>query len=304
LPLSKPYTIKHGPIDINKFPEMKDIKRESVIKISGEVVKKPEPNPKLETGAIEVSVNKLEILSSAETLPIDIDNSINTSEDMRLKYRYLDIRTSKIKDNLILRSKVTQAVRKFLDKEGFIEIETPVLARSTPEGARDFLVPSRRKAGEFFALPQSPQLFKQILMVAGMDKYFQIAKCFRDEDLRSDRQLEFTQIDIEMSFVEQSDILEVNERMMKYIFKEVLDIDLEIPFKRMTYEEAMEKYGSDKPDLRFGIEMKDLTDVLKKTDFGIFQNAEFITGLKIDGDFSRKKIEAYTKFVQEHKQRV
>lgn len=295
------YGVTQITLDTAKHPEIKDLKRESVISVKGEVVKKPEANKKLETGAVEVKVSELKILAKSDTLPIDLEDSINTNEDMRLKYRYLDMRRDHLKNNIILRSKITQAARRFLDKEEFLEIETPILARSTPEGARDFLVPSRRVKGEFFALPQSPQLFKQILMVGGMDKYFQVARCFRDEDLRADRQLEFTQIDMEMSFVEQENILDVNERMMKYVFKEVLGKEVNVPFPRLTYEEAMERYGSDKPDLRFGLELKNLTSLLKKSDFGIFKDADYITGFCVDSEFSRSQIDALTKFTQENK---
>ncbi len=295
------YGVTQITLDTAKYPELKDLRRESVISVKGVVVKKPEPNVKLSTGAIEVKVSDLSILAKADILPIDLDDSSNTNEDVRLKYRYLDLRRDVLKNNMILRSKITQAVRRFLDEEGFLEIETPILARSTPEGARDFLVPSRRVAGEFFALPQSPQLFKQILMVGGMDKYFQIARCFRDEDLRADRQLEFTQIDLEMSFIEQKDILDVNERLVKYVFKDVLNVDVKIPFQRMSYDEAMEKYGSDKPDLRFGLELKNITDVLKKSSFGVFKDAEYICALGVDHDFSRSQIDSLVSFVKENK---
>ncbi|PIN81365.1 aspartate--tRNA ligase [Candidatus Woesearchaeota archaeon CG10_big_fil_rev_8_21_14_0_10_32_9] len=295
------YGVTQVTLDTNKHPEIKDLKRESVIAITGKVLKKPEANAKLNTGTIEVQAEELTTLSKADILPIDLDDSTNTNEDMRLKYRYLDLRKDNLKNNIILRSKITQAARRFLDKEDFLEIETPILARSTPEGARDFLVPSRRVAGDFFALPQSPQLFKQILMVGGMDKYFQVARCFRDEDLRADRQLEFTQIDMEMSFVEQEQILDVNERMVQYVFKEVLNKNIKVPFPRLTYATAMEKYGSDKPDLRFGLELKNVTDLLKKSDFAMFKDAKYINAFSVEAEFSRGQIDALTKFTQENK---
>ena len=229
-----------------------NLKKESVIMAVGEVKKRPDKliNKDMVTGEIEVSVSKIEILNESNVLPLELSGEVESTDETRLKYRFLDLRRKKMQDNLVLRHKISKALRDFLDKESFLEIETPILAKSTPEGARDYLVPSRVYKGEFFALPQSPQLFKQLLMIAGYDKYFQIVKCFRDEDLRADRQPEFTQIDMEMSFVEVEDILDLNERMLKYVFKQTLGIDLKIPFERITYQEAQKKYKTDKPDLR------------------------------------------------------
>ena len=230
--------------------QLKEIKRESVVAIEGLVKVKPKANPKLETGEIEITAEKLDVLSAAEQLPMELDETIESTEETRLRYRYLDLRKERMRKNLELRHKVTFAVREFMDSENFLEIETPLLAKSTPEGARDYLVPSRVNKGKFYALPQSPQLFKQLLMISGFDRYFQIVKCLRDEDLRADRQPEFTKIDIEMSFIEQDDILDMCERLMQHVFKKVLDVELKIPFDRLTYEEAMKKYKSDKPDSR------------------------------------------------------
>lgn len=234
----------------NLLDSVRDLTKESVIKVPGVVKVKPKGNPKLDTGDIEVSAEKIELLNKASELPISLDEKIESTEENRMKYRYIDLRRPRMQNNLKLRHKVTKAARDFLDKEGFLEIETPFLAKSTPEGARDYLVPSRVNKKKFYALPQSPQLFKQLLMISGYDKYFQIVRCFRDEDLRSDRQPEFTQIDLEMSFVEQQDLIELNERLMKHLFKECLGVDVKIPFEKMTYREAFEKYKTDKPDLR------------------------------------------------------
>ncbi|MFH1399801.1 MAG: aspartate--tRNA ligase [Candidatus Woesearchaeota archaeon] len=230
--------------------KIKELRRETVIGVEGLVKVKPQANPKLATGEIEVEASKLEVLAPADALPMELDESVESTEETRLRYRYLDLRKERMKNNIILRHKAAFAVREFMNREGFLEIETPFLAKSTPEGARDYLVPSRVNKGKFYALPQSPQLFKQILMIAGFDKYFQIVRCMRDEDLRADRQPEFTQIDIEMSFVEMDDIIAVCEQLVKYVFKKVLDVELQIPFERITYDEAMAKYESDKPDLR------------------------------------------------------
>lgn len=226
------------------------IKRESIIKIKGTVKEKPNPNPKLKTGEIELTASSLEVLNLAEDLPLELDESIESTEETRLKYRYLDLRKPRLQKNLELRHKIIKSIRDFLDKEEFLEIETPILSKSTPEGARDYLVPSRNFKKEFYALPQSPQLFKQLLMVSGMDKYFQIAKCMRDEDLRADRQPEFTQLDLEMSFVEEEDIYSLFEKMIKHIWKETLDINIKIPFERITYSQSIKKYKTDKPDMR------------------------------------------------------
>ncbi len=292
------YGITQATVDSTRFPAVQQLRKESVITITGKVAEKPDPNKKLATGGIEVKATDVKVLAEAEPLPIEMEDP-NTSEDMRLQYRFLDLRRDALKENIILRHRIKHAVSSFLSEEGFLDLETPILARSTPEGARDFLVPSRRKKGEFYALPQSPQLFKQLFMVSGMDKYFQIARCFRDEDLRADRQLEFAQIDIEMSFIDQEDVIALNERMMQRLFKEVLGKDLRIPFPRLTFPEAMERYGSDKPDIRNPIEMRDLTAILKKSDFAIFREAEYITGLKVEGEFTRKKIDGYTNHVKD-----
>ncbi len=278
----------------------KEIKPEYVVAVTGTVMARtPENiNPDMETGKIEVNVEDMKILSESETPPFQIEESINVSTELRLKYRYLDLRRKNVANNIILRSKLASLVRNFLDDEGFIEIETPILTKSTPEGARDYIVPSRVHPGNFYALPQSPQLFKQLLMVSGFDKYYQIAKCFRDEDLRADRQPEFTQIDMELSFVEEEDVMSVNERLMKKIFKEIKGIDLETPFLRMTYCEAMERFGSDKPDIRFGMELHNITDIVKGSDFGVFQNAidagGSVRGINAEncGNLPRKKIDA------------
>ena len=248
------------------------LKRESVIRATGKVKKKPQPNPKLKTGKIEVEVKELEILNLGESpLPLNIDEGVESTEETRLRYRYLDLRRPKMRNNIITRYKIIKAMRDFLDKEDFIEIETPILAKSTPEGARDYLVPSRLYKGKFFALPQSPQMFKQLCMVAGFDKYFQIARCLRDEDLRADRQPEFTQLDLEMSFVEEKDILDIIEKIIKYVFKKVLNKELEIPFPRISYETAIKKYKSDKPNLS---KSKDDFKFLWVTDFPLFKYSE------------------------------
>ncbi|GAB6183921.1 aspartate--tRNA ligase [Thermodesulfovibrio hydrogeniphilus] len=249
-----------------------DLRSEYVIGVKGVLKRRPEgtENPELKTGTVELWAEELEIYSTSKALPFQLDETEQVSELLRLKYRYLDLRRAEMQRNFIIRHQVTMAVRKFLDKEGFIEFETPMLTKSTPEGARDFLVPSRLNPGTFYALPQSPQLFKQILMVSGIDKYFQITRCFRDEDLRADRQPEFTQIDLEMSFVTPDDILALIEQMLFYTFQEVLSVQLPIPFPRLSYEEAMNKYGSDKPDLRFGLEIKDVSELVKNSQFKVF----------------------------------
>lgn len=253
----------------------KEIKPEYVVAIKGKVVARTEENinPEMETGKVEVLIDEMEILAESETPPFQIEDSINVSTDLRLKYRYLDLRRPSVAKNLILRHKIAQSIRRFLDTEGFLEIETPFLTKSTPEGARDYLVPSRIHQGEFYALPQSPQIFKQLLMVSGFDKYFQIVKCFRDEDLRADRQPEFTQVDMELSFVDKEDIISLNERLMQTIMKETKGIDIKIPFERMPYKEAMERFGSDKPDIRFEMELKDITQAVKGSEFQVFEGA-------------------------------
>ncbi len=230
--------------------QLESLRRESVIKVEGKVNERPKPNKELKTGEVEVEVSKLEVLNEAEPLPLELNEEVESTEETRLKFRYLDLRKQRMQNNLVMRHKIFKAMRDFFDKENFLEIETPVLAKSTPEGARDYLVPSRIYLGKFFALPQSPQLFKQLLMVSGYDKYVQIVKCYRDEDLRADRQTEFTQLDIEMSFIDEEDIFSLIEKMLKYVWKTVLNKDLDVPFQRMPYDEAMKKYKSDKPDLR------------------------------------------------------
>ncbi len=230
-------------------------------------------NPNMPTGDIEIEATELRVLSKSETPPIYIKDDDNVSEDKRLKYRYLDLRKPSMQNNLIMRSRVAQIVRQYLSENNFLEIETPFLIKPSPEGARDYLVPSRVNPGKFYALPQSPQLFKQILMVSGMDRYFQIVKCFRDEDLRADRQPEFTQIDCEMSFVDENDVMTMMENMIGKIFKEIHNIDIELPLKRMTYKEAMDRFGSDKPDTRFAMELTDLSDLVKDCGFGVFSSA-------------------------------
>ncbi|MGP1598663.1 aspartate--tRNA ligase [Peptoanaerobacter stomatis] len=271
---------------------------EYVIAVEGTVRERSSKNKELPTGDIEVFATNLLILNISQTPPIYIKDDDDASESLRLKYRYLDLRKAKMQGNLFLRHKVTQLIRNFLTEKGFIEIETPILNKPTPEGARDYLVPSRVNNGKFYALPQSPQLFKQLLMVSGFDRYFQVARCFRDEDLRADRQPEFTQIDCEMSFVEPEDVMSVTEEMVQKIFKEVLDVDVKLPLQRMTYKEAMERFGSDKPDIRFGFEIKDLSDIVKNCGFSVFENAantekSSVRAINVNGfedKFSRKAI--------------
>ena len=274
--------------------------REFVVQVTGRVVERSSKNPKMPTGDIEVAAEEVTILNEAQTPPFTIEEVSDGGDDLRMKYRYLDLRRPPLQRNLILRHKMAQEIRRFLDAEGFLEIETPYLVGSTPEGARDFVVPSRMNPNQFYALPQSPQTLKQLLMVAGYDKYFQIVRCFRDEDLRADRQPEFTQIDCEMSFVEQEDVLEVFERWAKHMFRTVMGIDFTEPFRRMPWLEAMEKYGSDKPDLRFGMEFADLTDLAKGHGFSVFDSAEYITGFAASGcaTYTRKQIDALTEYVK------
>ena len=289
--------------DINdsaeNFSKAKELGSEYVIAIRGVVKERSSKNKNIATGDIEVFAKELRILNTAKTPPIYIKDYDIVSEDLRLKYRYLDLRKPKMQYNFLMRHKVTQSVRNFLSKEGFLEIETPILTKPTPEGARDYLVPSRVNKGHFYALPQSPQLFKQLLMTSGMDRYFQIANCFRDEDLRADRQPEFTQIDCEMSFVEIDDVLDVTERLMKTVFHEVLNMEIQTPFKRMKWQEAMDRYGSDKPDIRFGFEINDVSDIVKDCGFKVFDEAILSGGtvraINLNGyeaEFSRKSIDA------------
>ncbi len=277
----------------------KELGREFVIQVSGTVIERVAKNPKLATGDIELLVETLEILNTAKVPPFTIEDETDGGEELRMKYRYLDIRRNPVKDNLIFRHKVSQEVRKFLSDENFIEVETPYLIKSTPEGARDFVVPSRMNEGEFYALPQSPQTFKQLLMVGGMDRYFQIVKCFRDEDLRADRQPEFTQIDCEMAFVEQEDILNVFEGLTRHLLKSVRNIEFG-DFPRMTFDHAMKTYGNDKPDIRFGMEFGELNDFAKHKEFNVFNSAELVVGIAVPGGASmtRKEIDKLIDWVR------
>ena len=279
--------------------QAKSLGREFVIQVSGEVIERASKNENIATGDVEILVKDLEILNSSTTPPFTIENNTDGGEELRMKYRYLDIRREPIKNNLILRHQIAQQVRKYLSNNSFIEVETPCLIKSTPEGARDFIVPSRINEGEFYALPQSPQTFKQLLMVAGLDKYFQIVKCFRDEDLRADRQPEFTQIDCEMAFVEQDDILKTFEGLIVDIFKKIKNIDID-PFPKMTYDQAIEKYGTDKPDIRFGMEFVDLNDVSQHKDFNVFNSAELVVGISVTGgnSMTRKEIDKYIEWLK------
>lgn len=273
--------------------------REFVIQVKGEVIERVSKNANMPTGDIEILVKELTILNKSLVPPFTIEDETDGGDELRMKYRYLDIRRNPVKNNLIFRSKVAMETRKYLSGEGFIEVETPYLIKSTPEGARDFVVPSRMNAGQFYALPQSPQTFKQLLMVGGLDKYFQIVKCFRDEDLRADRQPEFTQIDCEMAFVEQEDILNAFEGLTKHLLKEVNGVEV-AKFPRMTYEEAMRKYGNDKPDIRFGMEFGELNAVAQHKDFGVFNTAELVVGIAVPGGnkFTRKEIDAFIEFLK------
>ena len=274
--------------------------REFVIQVSGKVNERFSKNPNIPTGDVEIIVSELNVLNSALTPPFTIEDNTDGGDDIRMKYRYLDLRRSAVRKKLELRHKMTIEVRKYLDEHGFIEVETPILVGSTPEGARDFVVPSRMNPGQFYALPQSPQTLKQLLMVSGFDRYFQIAKCFRDEDLRADRQPEFTQIDCEMSFVEQDDVINLFEGMAKYLFKEIRGVELTEPFMRMPWAEAMKYYGSDKPDLRFGMKFVELMDIMKGHGFGVFDNAAYIGGICAEGaaHYTRKQLDALTEFVK------
>lgn len=274
------------------FKQAKSCSRESVIQITGEVIERESKNKKIPTGEIEILITSFTLLNKAKTPPFTIEDDTDGGEEIRMKYRYLDIRRNPVKNKLIFRSKMAQSIRNYLTEQDFIEIETPYLIKSTPEGARDFVVPSRMNAGQFYALPQSPQTFKQLLMVGGMDKYFQIVKCFRDEDLRADRQPEFTQIDCEMAFIEQEDIMKVFEGLLKHLLKEVKGLDLG-PFPRMDYQEALKKYGNDKPDIRFGMEFGELNEVAQQRDFKIFNEAELVVGIAVPGgaEYTRKEID-------------
>ena len=293
-------------IDKDLLEKAKTLKFEYVIAVSGIVNKRVDVNENLDTGTIEIIPNELRILSTSDVLPFPIEDEIPTREELRLEYRYLDLRRTPLKNNIITRSKIAIAIRKFLDAEGFIEIETPTFCKSTPEGARDYLVPSRVNPGKFYALPQSPQLYKQLLMVSGFDRYFQIARCYRDEDLRADRQPEFTQVDMELSFVDIQDVIEVNERLLKSIFKEIINIDINLPIKQMKWIDCMENYGSDKPDLRFDMKLVDISEVVKDVDFSVFsetvKSGNVVKGINVknNANMPRKKIDALTEFAKEY----
>lgn len=305
---------RSGIVQVVVRPDNKDyeiassLKNESVIRVDGRIVERESKNDKMATGEIEVETISLELISSSIDIPFEITNNTTALEDTRLKYRYLDIRRDEIKDKLITRSKITMAVREFLDSKDFIEVETPILCKSTPEGARDYLVPSRVNKGKFYALPQSPQLFKQLLMVGGIEKYFQIAKCFRDEDLRADRQPEFTQIDMEMSFASEEDVMSLSENLIKYVFKKVKNIDITLPLMKMKYNDAINYYGSDKPDLRFDMKIHDITSIFNNTSFEVFKNVIKDNGVinaivvkNCADNFSRKKLDSLTLFVKNYK---
>ena len=287
------------------FAKAEKLRSEFVVAVTGKVeARSGAVNENLKTGAIEIRANSLRILSESETPPFPIEENSKTKEEMRLKYRYLDLRRPDLQRNLMTRSRVTTLTRSFLAEEGFLEIETPTLIKSTPEGARDYLVPSRVHPGSFYALPQSPQLFKQLLMCSGYDRYFQIARCYRDEDLRADRQPEFTQIDMELSFVDVDDVLDVNERLLKKLFKEICDYDLQLPIQRMTWREAMDRFGSDKPDLRFGMELKNVSETVKDCQFVVFkgalENGGSVRGINAEGQagMPRKKIDALVEYAK------
>ena len=296
---------ENGEIDQEVFEKAGKLRSEFVIAVVGRVeARSGAVNPNLATGEIEVRARELRILSEAQTPPFPIEENSKTREEVRLKYRYLDLRRPDLQRNMILRSRVSTLVRQFLAEEGFLEIETPTLIKSTPEGARDYLVPSRVHPGSFYALPQSPQIFKQLLMCSGYDRYFQLARCYRDEDLRADRQPEFTQIDMEMSFVDVDDVIDVNERMLAFLFKEVLGVEVSLPIQRMTWQEAMDRFGSDKPDIRFGMELTDVSEVVKDCDFAVFkgalENGGSVRGInaKGQGAMPRKKIDKLVEFAK------
>ncbi|MDD5650501.1 MAG: aspartate--tRNA ligase [Candidatus Nanoarchaeia archaeon] len=280
------------------FTEADKLRREFCISISGTIRKRPKgmENKHIKTGEIEILVDKFDLVNPSEVPPFELDSRKEINEDIRLQYRYLDLRRPEIQKNIINRYRITKIVRDYMDKQGFVEVETPMLAKSTPEGSRDYLVPSRIHAGKFYALPQSPQIFKQLLMVSGFDRYFQIVKCFRDEDLRADRQPEFTQIDIEMSFINEKDIQDLSEGMIKDIFKEILDCNIKLPLRRMTFDEAMENYGTDKPDLRYELKLIDVDDIAKKSDFNVFKNTEIVKCLFVDRDIPRNDLDTLVSF--------
>ena len=296
--------------DISKeaFEKAQNVRNEYVLAAKGKVVMRSAINDKIKTGKIEIQVTELRILDEAQTPPIAVEENSNVKDEIRLKYRYLDLRRPDVQKNIITRHKIAQLAREYYSSNNFLEIETPILTKSTPEGARDYLVPSRVHPGKFYALPQSPQLYKQLLMVSGMDRYFQIAKCFRDEDLRADRQPEFTQIDLEMSFVEPEDVMEINELFIKKLFKEVINYDVELPLRKIPYKIAMEKYGSDKPDTRFGLELQDISDIVKNCGFKVFSGeveaGGSVRGINIKGGaekFSRKEIDALGEYIKSYR---
>ena len=289
---------EHSSADVKEIAAQ--LGREYVIQATGKVVERSSKNTKIPTGEIEVVLDNLKILNAAQTPPFTIEDNSDGGDDLRMRYRFLDLRRNPLKNALILRHRIAQATRSYLDSKGFLEIETPYLIKSTPEGARDFVVPSRMNPGQFYALPQSPQTFKQLLMVSGYDRYFQIVRCFRDEDLRADRQPEFTQIDCEMSFADRDDVLELFEGMAKYLFKNILDIDFTEPFPRMTWADAMARYGSDKPDIRFGMTFNDITLLAQGKGFGVFDSAEYIGAICAEGcaGYTRKQLDGLTEFVK------
>ena len=292
---------EEGSTDKALLEKAAKLRSEFVVAIVGTVEKRSGAvNENLATGAIEIKPEELRILSESETPPFPIEENSKTKEEVRLKYRFLDLRRPDIQRNLMMRSRVATLARQFMAKEGFLEIETPFLIKSTPEGARDYLVPSRIHPGSFYALPQSPQIFKQLLMCSGYDRYFQIVKCFRDEDLRADRQPEFTQMDMELSFVDVDDVIDINERLLAHLFKDVLDIDVQLPIQRMTWQEAMDRFGSDKPDIRFGMEINDLSDRARGRGFAVFDSAEYVGGIVATGcaGSTRKQIDELTEFVK------
>ena len=305
---------RHGITQIVCKPDNKcysllnEVKNEYVIQVFGTVIERESKNKNLPTGDIEVDVDNALVLSKAKQTPMIIADNTDALEDLRMKYRYLDLRRPVMQKNLILRNNICKSVRNYFDSRDFLEIETPIFAKSTPEGARDYVVPSRVHPGKFYALPQSPQIFKQLLMVSGLEKYYQIAKCFRDEDLRADRQMEFTQIDMEMSFVDEEDVYEVMEGLMKAIFKDVMNIDIKTPFPRLKFDDSMERYGCDKPDTRFGLELKNLTEYAKEFNFSVFDTAVdaggVVKGINVKGaasKYSRKDIDAWTEYVKKFK---
>jgi aspartyl-tRNA synthetase len=294
-------------INAEAFEKAKDVRPEYCIAVTGEVVLREAPNHNMPTGLVELKCESLKILSESDTPPIYIKEGLDAAESIRLKYRYLDLRRPDMQRIFMIRNRISKSVRDYLDDNNFLEVETPMLTKSTPEGARDYLVPSRNYPGMFYALPQSPQIFKQLLMVSGFDRYYQIVKCFRDEDLRANRQPEFTQIDLEMSFVEQEDVIKMNEGLIEHVFKEVAGVDVKLPIKRMTFKDAMEKYGSDKPDLRFGMEITNITEDVKDMDFVVFKSAIEAGGsvralcLKGGADLGRKPIDKLGEFVKTYK---